>query len=69
MHSEACESYRAKFDAYMKKEPSMLPDSFVDAVWNESKQMKKGCEFFNNEKQKKLHLSHPKKYQFYDASF
>ena len=47
--------------------PSVLPESFSDIIW-EREEMVKAKEFFDNERRKRMTLSLPRKYQFYDDS-
>ena len=47
--------------------PSVLPESFSDIIWDRE-EMQRAKSFFDNEKRKRMTLSLPKDYAFYDDS-
>ena len=47
--------------------PSVLPESFSDIIW-EREEMKKAKLHFDNDRRKRMTLSLPKDYIFYDDS-
>jgi len=67
-HDENYKEERQLFEQYLLNMQSRLPHSFEDKLWSD-KELKKGYNFFNNEKRKKAHLSLLKQYQFYDPAF
>jgi len=67
-HNPEFKAQREKFEAMMAELPAVLPTSWDDPAW-EHASMRKGYKHFNDPKRRELHLSLPKKYQFYDESF
>ena len=59
---------RNRFEELEKSLPSVLPISFADTIWDRE-EMQKAKAFFDNDKRKKMTLSLPKDYSFYDDSF
>ena len=59
---------RSKFEELGRSLPSVLPISFADTIWDRE-EMQKAKVFFDNDKRKRMTLSPPKDYSFYDDSF
>ena len=59
---------RSEFEKLEKSLPSVLPISFADIIWDRE-EMQKAKAFFDNDKRKRMTLSLPKDYSFYDDSF
>ena len=59
---------RHEFENLKKLLPSVLPESFSDIIW-EREEMVRAKDFFDNDRRKRMTLSLPKDYAFYDDSF
>ena len=59
---------RHEFENLKKLLPSVLPESFSDIIW-EREEMVRAKDFFDNDRRKRMTLSLPKDYAFYDDTF
>ena len=59
---------RYEFENLKKLLPSVLPESFSDIIW-EREEMVRAKDFFDNDRRKRMTLSLPKDYAFYDDTF
>lgn len=67
-HNPEFAEMRARFDAYLDRYPTRLPDSFDDPIWKQPA-MQRGYQHFKSDKISRNHLTLPAEYQFYDSSF
>ena len=58
---------KSEFERLKALIPSVLPESFSDTIWDRE-EMKKAKAYFDNDRRKRMTLSLPKDYMFYDDS-
>ena len=56
---------QGEFERLKSLLPSVLPESFFDSIW-EREEMQKAKAHFDNDRRKRMILSLPKDYAFYD---
>jgi arylsulfatase A len=66
-HDPEHAAMRKTFDALLARNPSPLPESFDDPIWQTT--LERGFKHFDSAQQRKNHLSLPNDYKFYDPSF